>query len=286
MNKYSRNDHEVLNSCPWCDSVKKINWGVPVRGFKSAECKSCGLIYVQNRLNKQGLQKYYQNYLSNVHQANKKWNQQRELMYVIEFNLINSYCHPGRVLDVGCSGGYFLDHFKKVGFDCHGVEINEESVKEARKKHQIYLGDFSSIKFDKKFDLIIFRGVIEHVPIPKLYLDKAIRLLNKNGFIYITSTPNAGSLCSKLFKEKWNQHEPEAHLIHFQPAHFDDFFKNRDFVKVAEKYFYEETPYSNLEEDILKVAKAIKIKRQGKHVNFTSPPFYRNMMSLIYQKKS
>ena len=49
-------------------------------------------------------------------------------------------------------------------------------------------------------------------------------MLNKNGLIYITSTPNANAFCVDIFQEKWNQHEPEAHLMHFSSKHFDDYF--------------------------------------------------------------
>ena len=286
MKKYLTSDRAMLQECPWCNSAKKTVWGKTLRGFKSVKCRDCGLIYVQNRLNDDGLRKYYDNYLSGEHQVNKIWNEQRKLMYDLEFKLIDSYCRPGRVLDVGCSGGYFLDYFKKAGFDCCGVEIGEEAVKEARKKYRVYAGNFPSIKFNEKFDLIVFRGVIEHVPVPKAYLDKAVQLLNKNGFIYITSTPNTDSFCCKLFEEKWNQHEPESHIAHFRPAHFDDYFKQKGFDKTAEKYFYEETPYMNIEEDIQKIAKAIELKKQGRAVDFISPPFYGNMMSLIYRKKN
>ena len=47
-------------------------------------------------------------------------------------------------------------------------------------------------------------------------------------------------------------------------------------------YFYDKTPYANVAEDINLVAKAIKLRQKGETINFKSPPFYGNMMSLIY----
>jgi len=287
MKKNIENFREQLTECPWCGSDLSKKWGSHlVKGFKTVACKKCGLVYVQNRLNKHGLKRYYEKYLSGVHQVDSSSNERRKLMYGMEFDLINSYCAKGSVLDVGCSGGYFLDHFKEAGFDCYGVEFGEEAAKEAGKKYKVYLGEFPFIKFDKKFDLVILRGVIEHIPFPKSYLEMAAKVLNKKGFVFLTSVPNTDSFCAKLFEEKWNQHEPEAHIVNFKPAHFDDFFASKGFKKVAREFFYEKTPYANIEEDVLKVAKAIRMKKAGKEINFSSPAFYGNLMSLIYQKES
>ena len=63
------NGREDLARCPWCDSPDRSDWGAPVRGFVSALCDSCGLIYVKNRYDAEGLARYYRRYYSNVHQA-------------------------------------------------------------------------------------------------------------------------------------------------------------------------------------------------------------------------
>ena len=142
------------------------------------------------------------------------------------------------------------------------------------------------MEINNKFDLIIFRGVIEHVPDPKSYLNKAVRILEENGVIYITSTPNSNSVCCKIFEHNWNQHHPEAHLFHFNKSHFDDYLYGKKLINCDAKFFYEETPYCNLLDDIVNVAKAIKIKNSGVCPSFKSPPFYGSMMTLIYQKQS
>lgn len=284
LNIYGNADFEILGECPWCRSKKYEKWGENVRVFESVACKDCGLFFVRNRLNENGLEKYYRNYLNEVHQADKKLNLQRQMMYELEFDLIDKFTRNySSVLDVGCSGGYFLDVFKEHGYKCYGVEFGQAAAEQAMQKHTVYLGNFPDIEIKFNFDLIIFRGVIEHVPHPKKYLDKAISLLKDKGLVYITSTPNSDSICCNLFKEQWNQHEPEAHLMHFKSSHFDAYFIKKSFKKITEVYFYEETPYAEIEEDILKVAEAIKMKRMNKKINFKSPAFYGNMMSIVYK---
>jgi 2-polyprenyl-3-methyl-5-hydroxy-6-metoxy-1,4-benzoquinol methylase len=284
---FEEDDYEKLTKCPWCNSLKHHKWGEEVRGFKTVKCKNCGLIFVKNRLGRIGLAKYYKDYLNNVHQADNILNQQRNKMYKLEFELINRYAKKNsKVLDVGCSGGFFLDVFKKNGYQCYGVEFGKAAAREASKRHRVWQGELPDFNIYKKFDLIVFRGVIEHISYPKAYLEKAIALLKNYGLIYITSTPNSDASCCELFKENWNQHEPESHLMHFSPRHFDEYFKKAGVKKVTEHFFYKGTPYANIEQDVLRVAEAINLKRLNRKIDFKSPAFWGNMMSLIYQKQS
>lgn len=277
-------DREILARCPYCNSEEQLDWGKPIRGFISVQCYSCGLIYIKNRFNADGNRKYYENYYSSVHQSDIELNKQRAYMYKLEFDLINSFVKSGRILDIGCGGGGFLDYFNSAGYDCYGVEFGKKAASIAAKKYKVFEGDFLDFSSGNKFDLIIFRGVIEHIPSPKSYLQRAVSLLRQQGCIYITSTPNAESFCCKLFREQWNQHEPEAHIMHFSPRHFDDYFSERGLKKIWQQFFYEETPYCNIEKDIEMVAKAISLKKQSLPIDFRSPAFYSNMMSLIYSK--
>jgi 2-polyprenyl-3-methyl-5-hydroxy-6-metoxy-1,4-benzoquinol methylase len=277
-------DYEIQNSCPWCASYQFEQWGKPLRNFITNKCTSCGLIFVKNRLNKSALEKFYRNYLIDMHQVDEEKNIQRTTMYQIEFDALMLFAAKTNVLDIGCSGGYFLDMFKENGFECYGIEIGEEAAKTASEKHKIWKGDFENLEIDRKFDLILFRAVLQHVPFPKVYLDKACSMLEEDGIIFISSTPNSDAICCDLFKEKWNLHAPEAHLMHFSPGHFDKYFKDKKFSKLFETSFYLETPYADPENDILKVAKAIELKRNGKSIEFTSPAFWGNMMTLIYKK--
>lgn len=282
---YNKNDYEIVKSCPWCSSNFNETWGSEIDGFLSVKCKDCGLIYIKNRFNAKGRRKYYSNYLESEHQADEVLNQQREVMYNLEFNLINTFLEKNaELLDVGCGGGYFLEYFRNSGHRCFGVEFGEQAAKEASKKFDVWCGEFPDLEIDGKFDLIVFRGVIEHVPCPKLYLNKAIDQLKQNGLIYITSTPNSEAFCCNLFKEKWNMHRPQEHIMHFGAHHFDEYFQLQGFQKILQHNFYEETPYANTEQDILRVAEAIRLKDRGEKIEFCSPPFWGNMMSLIYKK--
>lgn len=275
-----------IDRCPWCKSEKRGDWGKPKDGIQAVECTKCGLVYMEKMLNAEGLEQYYSDHLNQVHLANDDKRLQREQMYELEFSFIDKCTGTCSVLDVGCSGGYFLDVFKKRGYQTQGVELGAEGARECGKKHDVFQGDFSNMEFDRKFDLVVFRGVIEHIPLPKTYLEKAMSVLSEDGVIFITSTPNIESLPAKIFQDKWRLHNPFAHLIHFSPKHFDEFFAERHFDKLGEHFFYEETPYADPEKDILTLAQGIEWRRKGEEIDFLSPPFYGVMMSVAYRKKT
>ena len=59
-------------------------------------------------LNKEGLEKYYHDYLTS-NRKNKEMARLRKIQYKIDLEFIKKYIQKGKVLDVGCSGGFFLN---------------------------------------------------------------------------------------------------------------------------------------------------------------------------------
>lgn len=285
---FTQSDYEKLDVCPWCNNNESEQWGKDIQPFNTVLCKTCDIVYVNHRLNAYGRAKYYKNYYSEEHQAVPEA-KVRDKMYQLEFDFIYKYIQTGKILEVGCSGGEFLTYFKNSGFDCWGVEPAKDAfqVAQLRFGQKIKNKPLLDTNFNEKFDLVVFRGTIEHISQPKETLIKAVGLLNKNGmsYIYITSTPNIDCISAKIFKTNWTQHLPEEHIYHFRKKHFDDLFGSYGLRCITTHYFYEETPYANVEEDILKVAEAIKLKRANKEIRRKSPPFYGNMMSLIYRSR-
>ena len=143
---------------------------------------------------------------------------------------------------------------------------------------------FTEIDIDEAIDLVVFRGVLQYVPDSKAYLEKAISLLKNRGIIFITAQPNIDSFCFNLFKENFTQPISGTDFCGFSESILTEFMVENGMRKIGEKYFYEETPYANVKEDIKAVAKAISCNENGENIAFSSPPFWGNMMSLVYEK--
>ncbi len=285
---FNEEDYEILDECPWCgaDDFKIIYYTED--NCHVAKCNKCNLVLAKKRLNSSGLSKYWKHYLSQMHLIDTDLVEKRKQMYKLEFELIDRFINKDKkikVLDVGCGAGNFLDIFNENGYQCFGVEFGEEAAREVAGKYKVWKGIFSNLDIDEKFDLIIFRGVIQYIPYPKDYLEKAFSVLNEGGYIYITSVPNVDSVCFKLFKEKFTLPVSKSDFFAFTTKHFIDFFDSKKCKKVSKYFFYEETPYANIEKDILLVAEAIKLKNQGRSITFKAPPFWGNLFSLVFRKE-
>lgn len=283
------NENNIENViCPWCGSDEYTKWCDDEAPYFTVQCNDCQIVYVKNRLNENGRIEYYKNYNSEKHQEIVK-SSLRDNMYKIEYEFVTEFLEKGNILDVGCGGAFYLDSFDNEKYNKFGVEYGEDGFQVASLKYpnKILKGEFPLLNEieDDSMDLIIFRGVLEHVINPKDYLLKAKKVLKKSGYIFISATPNLNSLCADLFRNNFNQHIPAEHIIHFSDEHFKSYLKELDFCLASERVFYLETPYSNIYEDTKKIAKAIELKEKGKKINFKSPPWYGNMMTLLFRKE-
>lgn len=282
----NNNIEEVV--CPWCKSNKSTKWCEDEEPYLTVQCDDCAIVYVKHRLNEKGRIEYYKNYNTEKHQELVK-SSLRENMYTIENNFVTDFLKKGNILDVGCGGAFFLDSFNNKNYNKLGVEYGDDGFRVASAKYpnKILQGEFpllDEIK-DNSMDLVIFRGVLEHVINPKDYLNKAKKVLKEGGYIFITATPNLNSLCAELFRNNFNQHLPAEHIILFSDEHFKIYLKELNFNLTSERIFYLETPYANAYEDAKKIAKAIKLKENNELINFKSPAWYGNMMTLLFKKE-
>lgn len=291
MEALCEHDFEFLKYCPWdhTDVEQAEYLYTDDMGCDIVHCPSCGVVYAKRRLNRSGLPKYWGDYLSRVHTHDIDSIKKRNQMYQIEYAFSQQYVFTGKVLDIGCSNGSFLDVYKARGYETFGVEYGKEAAIAAGETHKVRYGVFSEMDFEKeKFDLIIFRGVLQYIPYPKKYLEKAVELLRPKqgmrpgGYLFITAQPNMNSLAFRLFGKKFTQPVTGADFIGFTEQLLTRYLMEWGLKKVGERYFYPETPYAKEEEDLLKMAKAIQYKREGKEVDFSSPAYWGNMMTLMY----
>jgi SAM-dependent methyltransferase len=123
----------------------------------------------------------------------------------------------GSVLEIGCAYGLFVDearaHFDRVV----GIDVAEAAVDHARKhfKVNVLSDDFLNVPFeDGSFDAICLWDTIEHLERPDLFLEKASRLLQPDGRLFLT-TGDISSLNARVRGSKWRQIHPPSHLHYF-----------------------------------------------------------------------
>jgi SAM-dependent methyltransferase len=180
----------------------------------------------------------------------------------------------GKICDVGCSTGEFLTFIDWSG-EKFGMEISEFAI-EIAEKH--------GISFEKNieteinfFDVVIFRGTIQHLPHPFLFIEHAFRSLKPGGFVVFLATPNSNSFIYKL-KNTLPVLVPNLNFYIPSDVTLINACKNFGFEFYSIEKPYLTSPYSNIFIDSLKF---IKMVFSGSKPNF---PWPGNMMNLIMKK--
>ncbi|MBI2565128.1 class I SAM-dependent methyltransferase [Candidatus Woesearchaeota archaeon] len=116
------------------------------------------------------------------------------------------------ILDVGCGSGYLSNLLKHKKNIVYGVDFSEEAVKYALQRidyAKIMDVETDALPFNKKFDVIIFADILEHLKHPEQVIKKFLDYLKPGGKIII-SLPNIANwtIRIKLFFGVFNRTEP------------------------------------------------------------------------------
>ncbi len=148
--------------------------------------------------------------------------------------------NKGKVLDIGCGNGHFLEMMKaQGGVEIYGIEMPGNSADRASKIPGINL-KIGSLQDDdyqaSMFDAITMFHVFEHLHNPQEMLQRISKLLRPGGVLYI-SVPNIDSWQARWFKGKWLHLDPPRHLFFFTPKRFTALLGEMGFSKEKEKHF-------------------------------------------------
>ena len=107
----------------------------------------------------------------------------------------------GRVLDVGCGGGFLLEELARRGYSGTGIDLSPESVAIANQRlDEIGAADRLRAEVGSAYeppagpyDLVTLTDVLEHLEDPRACL-RALRAQMNPGALLVISTPNRRSL--------------------------------------------------------------------------------------------
>jgi SAM-dependent methyltransferase len=194
-------------------------------GFRLVQCSRCGLVFVENRPSEQQLSQFYnkESYhveLTDDSSSPSLWHKRTAAR---QFEFVQRYKKHGRVLDIGCSVGFFLRIAKEHGWETFGVDRNVRSVQYAKENYGL---NVSSVGFEeagftpKSFDVVTLWDVIEHLPAPISTLCQIAGLLKDDG-ILVFETPNIDGLFPRWsypvgkWMDYWPHPTPPGHLFQF-----------------------------------------------------------------------
>jgi SAM-dependent methyltransferase len=144
------------------------------RRITLAQCKDSGFVFSAGfDMSILDYDEKYQN-----EQANSRFFQSH-LESIIDL-LKSKNLLTGKVLEIGCGKGYFMDMLLQQGIDIIGIDPTYEGNSE------IIIKDYYSKKYSYlNADLIILRHTLEHIPEPHDFLKMIAEANNYKGYIYV-----------------------------------------------------------------------------------------------------
>lgn len=148
-------------------------------------------------------------------------------------NKLSKYSSGKDILEVGIGNGEFIAVALEMNYDIECIEILKGLAQKISNilNINIYCCDFLKFNISKKYSIITMGDVIEHVTDPTAALNKAYKLLEDDGVLWI-STPNYQSSFSRLRKfsdAMWN--EP-THITYFNYNTFSSLLSSCGFEVV------------------------------------------------------
>jgi SAM-dependent methyltransferase len=143
------------------------------------------------------------------------------------------------LLDIGTAGGAFLEAANIFGYKTFGIEPSIDLVNRGKARGlNIYHGSIENNELqDKKFDIICFWDVLEHVANPREVLRHAINLLSEDGVLLI-NFPNIGTMQARLAGKRfwWII---SVHLVHFTNNTLDKLCLMEGLIPVRKKRYWQ-----------------------------------------------
>ncbi|MGD0024708.1 MAG: class I SAM-dependent methyltransferase [Xanthobacteraceae bacterium] len=207
--------------CPACAEPTEHRHLFAKNGCDILQCGACGLgRAVASEFNPE--QYYTSDYFSGGHPdgyADYRGAEpilRREFARTVKF--IRKYRPAGRLLDIGCAYGFFLEEARPF-YEVAGIEIAEHAAEFCRSRGLRVLtgvADETTMAQLGTMDVIVLLDVIEHVPDPQETLTLCRRYLNTDGIVAIT-TGDFASLYARLAGPHWRLMTPPQHLWYHTP---------------------------------------------------------------------
>lgn len=143
----------------------------------------------------------------------------------------------GRLLEVGCSAGDFLDEAAKLGWQVEGIEFSDQAAGAARAKgHAVQTGQLETVALDpNQYDIVVGWMVLEHLHDPQAALINLFDTLKPGGSL-VVSVPNFSAWSRFLFGRHWYCLQLPTHLYHYNRKTLSHLLARAGFGDITVEY--------------------------------------------------
>lgn len=183
-------------------------------GHDVYECRTCGLAFTHPQ--PPALADQYDSAYFDLYRRRRSFRLKRA---AARLKAIERLREPGRLLDIGCSLGYFVEAACARGWRASGIEISPVAANEAQEAGlDVAPGVLEDAAFpDGSFDCVTMWDVLEHVSDPVRQMLEVHRILVDGGLV-VVGTPDLGHVLFRLKGERWRHLKPAEHIFYFKKA--------------------------------------------------------------------
>lgn len=192
--------------------------------FSVWECKSCTARFTQDIPGEEEIGTYYlsEDYISHTETrkgfVNKAYHAVRNITLQQKRKMIvrHTAMPAGRLLDIGCGTGAFLQVMAQSGWTVQGLEPDPGAREIAASRGVPVLPSGELSRLTPGFDAITMWHVLEHVHNLHGYLQTIAQLLTGAGRLFV-AVPNFRSADAAHYGSSWAAYDVPRHLYHFSP---------------------------------------------------------------------
>lgn len=174
--------------------------------FQIVQCRSCGLVFTNPMPH---LEPFYADTVDPVYLLSERQRRATARHAVAKIATLEP---RGRLLDVGCGTGVFLDTASER-YDVEGVELSGWAADIASQRRTVHRRPLSELAFQERFDVVTLWTVIEHLEDPRAEL-KAVHAALAPGGLVVIYTGDVGAWLARLLGKKWWEYKG-MHLFYF-----------------------------------------------------------------------
>ncbi|MFC1589930.1 class I SAM-dependent methyltransferase [Candidatus Omnitrophota bacterium] len=229
-----RKRYSLRRSCPVCGKTKERPIFVK-DGFSHIKCASCAMVYVNPVLKKSIQRDFYREEDSYTSVLRNKLNismDRKRFRYALD--ILEEYLpSKGKLLDIGCGPGTFLQLARKRKWQVTGIEYNKKCVRKLKKMNI----DVIDIPFEhsnfpgSSFQCVTMWAVLEHIVDPKAFL-KAVRKILVPGGMLVLLVPNVDGLANRILREKSTTFAGYSHINLFNNDTLERLLKKARFESI------------------------------------------------------
>ncbi len=214
-------ERPTVKTCHVCEGAR-IYYLFSKADCRIVRCDDCGMVFLNPQPNDEELARIYgTDYFlgSETEEGRRAASEIKKATakgYLAEILRYRGNA-PGRLLEVGCGDGDFLELAEANGWNVTGIEYAPAACDRARqrlKNGTVHCGELKQASLpSEQFDLCVVSDVIEHVRSPLEFLAEVHRVLKPGGTLFV-ATPSTDSWSARLLKQNWMEFKAE-HLSYF-----------------------------------------------------------------------